>query len=628
MSIQRKLVMLCEFDQAYADGRHHEANRMLFEWLADDDDRAELFHQLRDANRKLLPFPSITRLEIDPAPPLTEPPFHGHRTAYLVLDRGLIETILKDRNGRFLNRPYRAIGSGGFMLGLDPGAQPGGQPHPHAVQRQVAENAVQPLETGKTMAEQAARLCELAIEQAGVIALARRRFDLADFAEQAGLRYCELLMGFAMQDHALLQDALARSYRALNYQMLGRHFLHEPGTIESAQVAMAQLARRIDELMRDYDMRVRYPEDPASPFNPRPERELWPHGVSPPASLGLSGFEPLLMRWARSGGDPLSAAERSSLAVGMLAGIVGNLQAAVCIAVEAILRESGGNHIDLATDEQSLSRRIGNALALNPPAPFLPRSYAVVGSPPVCHEFARIEDGSDLVLCLGAASHQPPQGSTGYDPLVFGLPPEGLHNCLGASLVWPLIVAVTRHVLRLPGIARCIDPVDSEPVRLRKRWGFGCESLPLQYRRDRLRVQQPLQVVMRIKTPVAENAARLRQLIRDSAPRIDLALREAAHVHFAWFQLVDSDTQLVLQTVYDGDFDAYIYHFAFKVDDVFDGLFRFIEDAPPLPVRHFPEAFVETIRRYNRAPAGGYFFSAYPRSETPVIQAAERRAGP
>ena len=103
------------------------------------------------------------------------------------------------------------------------------------------------------------------------------------------------------------------------------------------------------------------------------------------------------------------------------------------------------------------------------------------------------------------------------------------------------------------------------------------------------------------------------------AHRIEEALRASRHVHFAWFELVEGDTVLVLHTVYDGPFDAYIQHFALRVGDLFDTLFECIDNPPPMPVRRFPNEFVAHIQRYDRRPAMGYLFSAYPRTEVARI---------
>jgi hypothetical protein len=144
---------------------------------------------------------------------------------------------------------------------------------------------------------------------------------------------------------------------------------------------------------------------------------------------------------------------------------------------------------------------------------------------------------------------------------------------------------------------------------------MGCLHYPLRFDREKVRVQQPLIVMMRVKSPLPENAERLRRVVRSGAPRIEWALNNSRHVHFAWFEFLENDSVLALHTIYDGDFDAYIQHFALKVGDLFDQLFECIEGAPPLPVAENPNEFIEAIRRYNRAPLGGYFYSAYPKLE-------------
>jgi len=111
----------------------------------------------------------------------------------------------------------------------------------------------------------------------------------------------------------------------------------------------------------------------------------------------------------------------------------------------------------------------------------------------------------------------------------------------------------------------------------------------------------------------------VRDVIRSGAPRIECVLREARHVHFAWFEIVEADTVLVLHTVYDGPIGAYLDQFALRAGDLFDALFQFIEDPPPMPVRKFPNEFVAHLQRYNRQPAMGYFFSAYPNAEVARI---------
>ena len=92
--------------------------------------------------------------------------------------------------------------------------------------------------------------------------------------------------------------------------------------------------------------------------------------------------------------------------------------------------------------------------------------------------------------------------------------------------------------------------------------------------------------------------------------------------------LVVNKTHLALSTVFDGDFDAYVEHFAVKVP-LFDKQFEFLDVEQRTPIRQHAKQFVENIRKYNRAPLGEYFFSAYPTvAVADVINATSDTASP
>ena len=207
-----------------------------------------------------------------------------------------------------------------------------------------------------------------------------------------------------------------------------------------------------------------------------------------------------------------------------------------------------------------------------------------------------------------------------------------MHQCVGQHLAWPLIYEVVRQVLLLPGLAQKIqsdipDPDDDEPsepnekiesengepAQLKKIWGAMARPYKLRYQRDRRLNQQPLFVVLPIKEPVQENARKLEALTQAGAHIVEQSLAESGIVHFAWFALIEFEnrTCLALSTVYDGDFDAYVEHFASKVP-LFDKQFEFLDVKQPTPITQHPKEFVEIIRKYNRAPLAKYFFSAYP----------------
>jgi hypothetical protein len=250
-------------------------------------------------------------------------------------------------------------------------------------------------------------------------------------------------------------------------------------------------------------------------------------------------------------------------------------------------------------------RLIARPLRANPPIPFLPRVELDERG-----AFKR-----EVLLALGGATWD----DDADDPLVWGFPGDAPHWCAGRALAWPLIVEAVRQVVQLPGLEQRLAAEDASVIGLEKRWGFACESYPLSHRRDLRLNQTSLNVAMRLRAPVKDNADRVREVIRSGAPRIEEALRESGHVHFAWFELIEADTVLVLHTVYDGPFDSYIQQFAMRVGHLFDALFSCLENPPPMPVDKFPDEFVAHIRRYDRPPALGYFFSAYPEVDVSQI---------
>ena len=578
-------------------------NRLLLAWLSDDGHRAALFDLVTQDRCGILAFPSRAAAPPEPCCPDDEhprpPPEIGHKTVYLVTDRARIEVALRDGGTSYSNRLYGELGGGNFMLALDP-ATTGAQAH--------AAQVAALCSSFRSVAPHVTKVSHHACQAAAILSLRAQNFDLAEFAEQAGLRFCQHLFGYAPADHPLLKKALSASYRALVYQVLGRHFVSDPVAIPAAQQAMGPLLVRTGELIDAYAARD---EDVLKGCK---------------VSGALAGLVPVLKQLGEYG-EGLNGEQRAVIAVGAVAGTVGNVQAAVCIAVQAFFArpDTWRRARDLALSEPraEATRKmddwrclIGAALSLNPPIAFVPR----VAIPEV--------DGrpafSEMLLALGGGTRDGLERK-GDDPLIWGLPTDGKHWCLGRDLAWPLIVETVRLVMGLPGLAERLDPLDASVIGLKKRWGFACESYPLTHRRERRVAQNCLNVAMRIKAPVKDNADRLRAVIQAGAPRIDEALLESRHIHFAWFEFIDRDTTLVLHTVYDGDLAAYVQHFALSVGDLFDKLFECIEDAPPMPVADFPDDFVAHIQRFNRAPAMGYFFSAYPRSEAARITRDERK---
>jgi len=567
-------------------------NRLLLAWLEDDEHRSALFRLICEERGGRLVFPSrdsgqrdcdCVDLGATRAQPVT-----SHRMVKLVTNRPALEEVLLNEQGRYSSRIYAELGGGGFMLALDPSAGPA-----HDVQRAAYE------ECFPAKPAQIWPLAQMACDEAAVMALRTSDFDLAHFAEQAALRFCQLLMGYSFRDYPMLEETLRAAYRGLVYQVLGRHFVTDPLAIPVAKQALGLLLARTSKLIDAYEAEdedeLKGCKDPARPTSPVPVLE---------ALAGYTGS--------------LNGEQRAVIAVGAAVGTVGNVQAAACIAVKALFASAGDMETakaiicDPSPDKDGIRARwqrlIQAAIAANPPIPFLPRFDLKPNGEP-----------AEILLALGGGTQR-----NGVDPLIWGLPP---HHCAGQVLAWPLVVEIVCRVMSLPGLQERRDAIDASVIGLKKRWGFACESYPLTYQRERRIAQSSLNVAMRLRSPVQKYAAVVREVIRAGAPRIEEALRSARHVHFAWFELTEGDTVLVLHTVYDGPFFAYIQDFALRVGDLFDALFECIENPPPMPVGKFPNEFVAHIQRYDRAPTMGYFFSAYPNSEVARIQRAERAWG-
>jgi hypothetical protein len=590
-------------------------NRLLLDWLSDDERRSELYDSVdRQTGEKKgsLIFPSRDasprECDCDGVDLPLKPPAVEHKEVKLITDRKRIIEILKDNGSKYSNRIYAELGGGSFMLALDPKRATA-----HPAQKEAFKRCF------PNSRDQLIDLSFRACQAASITALRAADFDVAAFAEQSAMRFCQKLMGYAMADYRLLDTTLKASYRALVYQVLGRHFVTDPAVIPESKAAMAKLLTRTSALIDAYAF-----DDPA--FDQDPALKGCYDRDLPP------GFVPVLKRLATHPGT-LNGEQRAIIALGSAIGTVGNVQAAACIAIKAIFEDKIKYDLSKVSepDTTSLWARarflnrgnlalrptqcytqwkdlIQDLLRENPPIPFLPRLTVDRSG----------KATGELVLALGGGTQR---SGIVDDPLVWGLPPPdgGTHWCAGQALAWPLIVEIVRQVMALPGLAQRLDPQDGTVIGLKKRWGFACESYPLTHRRDSRVNQSCLNVAMRLKSPVRDNADRVREVIRSGAPRIEQALRESRHVHFAWFELIDSDSVLVLHTVYDGPFAAYIQDFALKVGDLFDQLFECIEDPPPMPVDKFPNEFVALIQRFNRPPTMGYFFTAYPGSDTARI---------
>jgi cytochrome P450 len=487
-------------------------------------------------------------------------------------------------------KPYSELDSGGkFMLGIDAF----GPDRRHGRQRGIVENALKVFDTAAI-----AGCVEEALARTMVLAERLGEFDLVqDVAEQAAIRLMSLLFGMPAKSYLVLERTMRATYTRLTFQIIGRHFTPNDGQAPPDGKQAAKFRQDLEEAVDNATHGRDFPE-------------FWDGKLVPKsASVKLE--------------ETCPAGEANIVVPGLIAGTVGNVASAVANTIDYLFQTPGAPGellIDAASraakrdDRPALKALVDQALAMRPPAPFLARTTRAQLQLP---SGASLPAGSLLLLAMGA--------DVPCDPdLMFGGPlgdASYAHNCIGRHLAWPLVHETVRQVLRLPGLARVIDPATGRPKPLAKTWGAACTTFPLRYARDRRMNQQPLFLVLKIKEPVGENALILKELTRVGAPVVERALAEANNVHFAWFGLMDNDTRLFMYTVYDGDFDAYVEHFAMKVP-LFNEQFRFLQDAPPTPVREHPREFVEFLRKNNHAPLGGYFYSAYPGAGVGDIQNA------
>jgi hypothetical protein len=596
-------------------------NQLLMRTLADDTERAALYAQLA-TRPEALRFQSAADADHGPG----EPPCF-HQTVVLLTRRAHIEQAMRD-DRHFSNAPYTAMGSGTFMLGLD-GV-------PHALQRGLAQRVM------RYNPAEIAVLCELAFRTAAVLPLSSRDFNAAALAEQAALRFAAMLFGFPLGDHPYLEAAMRSGYSHLVYQIVGRHFSYQPQLAAEAQRTGIGFLLRTGELLSALARGERHAD--------LIEIRQTLAGLGQARGLpGLDNFTPVCERVVSEHSD-CSGTELAVIVGGLMAGLIGNVQAAVAIALQAVFDAGSGPEGLVATAalahqaqpgspaRQQLQQRLMAALADNPPTAFLPRKVsddvelAVPGGPPI-----KLAKGTQVLLAIGAGTREAadrlaaPPGAPwrkppepGGDPLLYGGPASAghIHQCLGDYIATPLITEVFRRTLMLPGLAQQLDASTGTPQRLAKTWGFRCDNLPLAHARDRELQQQPLAIIMPIKAPVAANAEKLKTIIGVGAPRIELRLAQSRQVHFAYFLLLDNDSKLALFTFYDGGLDAYIKHFARTVGPLFDTLFECLDGAPPLPVAQHPDEFVDAVRRYNAQPLGNYVFSAYPLASVAMIRDA------
>ena len=580
------------------------------------------------------------------------------------------------------NAPYAGLG-GTFMLALDEpttlgddSADPFRSPH---LQRRYCYELLQEFKP-----EHLDAIATVAFKAGALLPLKCRNFDVAELAEMVAVNYVARLFGFSLADLPLLKETAQKIGNGLMYVNMGQHFISDPAAIPQAKLALGAVTQRAAELIDLYTRAVgvdeekrlcdlqdefkklrQYPfEDPTKRTNPK---------TSP-----LESFMPLMQRMAQGSTVPgisptkhFSTTEKAIMVTGLVSGTLTNLRAAVCIAIKQffsvkqdeledqlekvrkIAVDAWQAHRDANwcdTEAEKFRALVEEALRINPPPPFVPRK--AVKNITLEPGGKSIPAGTLIVIAVGGGSwksggfdiNAKPSMSDKPDTLstdtnvkgrcpfskTFGGPPElvrsdgraeYLHSCIGKDMAMHSITYTVRQLMVLPGLTQTLDEKTGDAIGLVKRAGFLCERYPMEYEREKLLRQSPLQTVLPVKNPVPENAAALRKVLQYGAPFIEKVLREARHVHFASFIFLDNDTKLVLFTAYDGDFDAYIGHFAREFGPLFDRFFSYIENGPPSPIAEHAFEFVQFLKRFQTPSVGNLFFSAYPEAEAAAIAA-------
>jgi hypothetical protein len=370
--------------------------------------------------------------------------------------------------------------------------------------------------------------------------------------------------------------------------------------------------------------------------------------------------------------------EKGLLAASLVGGSVTNIQNSICICLSEFFKQSPENLAKMrrqAIDERkknpdaqwlpSSSKTVDwvkEALRVSPPVVFVPRRTNRAVKLDTQSTQSTVGDHSNLIpadtlvlVALAGTSSYGHDGVTDHFALSFDNPVNPIdsaskkncpfsktmggaplvelsatpalspprweynHSCPGMMMAMHVIAYTARQLLVLPSITQRINADTGKPYGLEKRWGFQCTSYPISYQKEQLLAQTPLQTILPIKSPVDFHSQELKKVIALGAPFIDKVLADSRMVHFASFVFLDNDSKLALFTMYDGDFDTYIGHFAKEFGHLFDRFFEHVTITPKMPIREHPFEFVQYLKQFVQQPVGGYYFSAYPEATTDRI---------
>ena len=107
-------------------------------------------------------------------------------------------------------------------------------------------------------------------------------------------------------------------------------------------------------------------------------------------------------------------------------------------------------------------------------------------------------------------------------------------------------------------------------------------------------------------------------------PDLATAQDDLGTVHFSRF-MVEGDEKLLFLSDIDGETDEHIERLVESAGPVFDAIFTYVDNPPPMPVADNPERATKWLKRHVREPLDTYF--AYEDASVQDIKACARAAG-
>ena len=110
-------------------------------------------------------------------------------------------------------------------------------------------------------------------------------------------------------------------------------------------------------------------------------------------------------------------------------------------------------------------------------------------------------------------------------------------------------------------------------------------------------LQTPMNLVMPLRYPLVPFRAAFGKMLVESLDEILAGLNNVGTVHFARFDIVEGN--LLMFSIYDGNFEGYIRDFIGTIGEAFDGIMGFVQDPPKVPCGENVDEFVAWVRQHD-----------------------------